>query len=284
MNKALPRFRLRVAFALITMIALILGWIVDDRRMRSRIVELELKDQIYERQFAELRRRLDKHEFGVQTWYFWASATDFIQALKLMDDRQRFDAMAPSLARANSDVPDESVRQVIGLLDSQEEEVRSRAVQTLIYLQNSEAMKPYVEAAVDELVPRLGDTSSIVVGLTVHALGSFGPASRPALDELRRMMMNDEEWYASHAASAVAAIDPSIDIGPRLIELATAKRANWPQAACFLPKHLPPERARQVLTAFYESMESEGDRNTIIQILNEINRGSDPPDSPPSED
>ncbi len=79
-NKPSFRFRLRTALGLVAMIALILGWLVDHRRMDDRIAKLEVQNQIYERQFADLQTRLDRQLMGMQMIYTWANATEFIQA------------------------------------------------------------------------------------------------------------------------------------------------------------------------------------------------------------
>ncbi len=254
------------------MIALILGWLVDHRRMDDRIAKLEVQNQIYERQFADLQTRLDTQLMGLQMIYTWANATEFIQALTSVEDRDRFLEMAPSLAKADSTVLDESVQQLLGLIDSPEEEIRIRAVITLRFLQElgNDRMQRHAEAAANKLAALLEDSSTDVVGETLYALKSFGSASSPALGNLNHKMMNDEEWYAPGAALAVHAIDPSVDIGPRLIELITSEHPNWYTAAFHLPKHVPAERARQVLTALFERMKSEGDRNAVIQALNQI--------------
>ncbi len=52
----------------------------------------------------------------------------------------------------------------------------------------------------------LGDEEPLVVGVALRALGSLGPAARPALPEVRRLLQKGEQ---SDAPLALAAIDPN---------------------------------------------------------------------------
>ena len=267
------QIQLRTVLILIALVALALGWAVDHHRLSEQLRQALLQNQIYDRQFADLRKRLDEHHFGVQMFYWWASADEFIQALTTTSDQDTFLDMAPSLARADKLVFQASVTQVLELLNDPNEQTRQRAAITLGFLQQSapKRMEQHADIAIAKLVPLLNDNSSSVVGEAMGALGSFGPAARSAIGTLNEMMADDGEWYAPDAARVITQIDPSANIVPRLIELIQREHPNWYSAACLLARHAPASDARKVLTDLYDRMETDGEREAVLQALNLIN-------------
>lgn len=208
----------------------------------------------------------------MQTYYFLASAEEFIEALTTAADDEKFFEMAPSLARADDAVFDATIPQLLGLLQHPNEQTRRRTVTALRFLQQlaPARMQSHADAIVAAIIPLLDDMSSGVEGEALHLLEHFGTAARSAAGPLEQKMSDDREWWAPQAAVTLAAVNPMVDIGPRLIELVQRKHPNWYSAAFVLSKHVSPQQARTVLTELYESADNEGDRNALIQALNQI--------------
>lgn len=253
--------------------AVALAWYVDHRQASQRLRQAELQIAIYERQFADLQRRLaERGGAGAQTLHYWNDADEFIEALTAADDEEQFLDFAPSLAKSDAPVLDQAIEQLVGLFEDANEQTRRRAVIAVRFLQQLDPtrMQPHADAVVMGLIPLLNDPSSGVAGETLFALETFGPSAEPARDALERHMADDRQWWAPQAALTLAAVDPSVDVGPRLIELVERKHPNWYRAAFALPKHVDPKRARSVLTELYDNVDTEGDRSAIVQALNQI--------------
>ena len=159
-----------------------------------------------------------------------------------------------------------------------DERTRHRAVITLGFMSRTNR-EPIVESTpliVSALVPLLDDSSDLVLAEPIATLRSFGPAARVAVAPLRERMLDDDDFCASSAALAIGEIDPTVDIGPRLIELVEAKHSNWYSAAFFMSGYVEAERVRQVLTKIYDKTESASERKMVIQALNQIQPDSEP--------
>jgi hypothetical protein len=257
---------------MVLLAALGMGWLMDHRQLNARLRESELQMEIQGRVVAALKEQLKFRSGSMQTLYFWASADEFIEELKFNTDEDSFLDKAPSLSRANEVVFDEAVRQVIGLLKDENETTKQRSITTLRFLQTSVPgrLERHADAAVTEMLPLLDDPSEVVVFTTIFALQQFGPAARPALDGLRKRMDDNGDHCAPFAAIAIAHIDPSIEIGPRLIELVKLKHPSWYTAACHLSEYVPSTVARQVLTELYDGMKTEAERNALTQAMTRI--------------
>ena len=83
-------------------------------------------------------------------------------------------------------------------------------------------------------------------------------------------MNDDEAWEAPNAAVAIASIDPSVKIGPRLAEFVTNKHPNWYFAAFHLSKLVEPIEAHKILSKAYQNAEDDSERQALIQALNQI--------------
>jgi hypothetical protein len=265
------QFRLQTLFVVILLAALGMGWTMDHRRISEQLQQAELQNEIYERQLAGLQKQLAVRVSGGRTVYFWDSADAFIEALKVSSD-DNFLKMSSSLSTASDDVLQESVRRMLKLLNDDNERTRTRAVIALRFLRQSasERLEKDNDLVVARLVPMLEDTSTSVVGESIGALRSFGAAASAALPALNAIMADDMDWYAPSAAIAIAEIDPSAEVGPRLIELVKLRHPNWRHAASSLPRFVSAEVARQVLSDVYDKAETESDREATIRALNQI--------------
>lgn len=269
-NRRRLQMGLRGMLILVLVLGLAFGWLTDHRRSRERLRQSQLQNEIYHRQLAELQKRLAERGVGVGVWHYWASSKDFITALQNDEDEQRFLDMASSLQRANENVFDESVEGLVELLGDANERTRRRAVISLRFMQQAapERMEEHAAVTVAGLTPLLDDRS--VIGEAVGALQAFGPEARPAAAALTEIMSDDQHFYAPLAAGAIAEIDPTVEITPRLIELIRGDHPGRTNAFSILAEHAPPEVARDVLTDFYKSRETEGERRAVINALNRI--------------
>jgi HEAT repeat protein len=232
----------------------------------------EIEMEVYVRRMSDLQRRLAQQNAGMQTFYFWASADEFIEALTHAQDEEKFLQTAPSIARAEDVVLDDAVGKLVKLLQDPSEQTRRRSAIVLRFLQElaPHRTEAHSEKIVAGLVPLLDDSSSAVVGETVFALRCLGPSASPACDALARKMADDDDPLAAQAALALANIEPSADIAPRLMELIEKKHCDWYAAAFALPQHTSPEQARVFLTRLYERANEESEQSALIQALNQI--------------
>lgn len=137
-------------------------------------------------------------------------------------------------------------------------------------------MNAHTEAIVAKMTPLVSDPDTSVQGNAIGVLGRIGPPAKPALPELIKIMLDDQNHYAPSVARSIATIDPNEDIGPRLIELVERKHPNWYSAAFVLHQHVPADEARWVISKRYEAAENDSERNMAVQALNEIGVERDP--------
>jgi hypothetical protein len=278
-----PRFGLRSLLVVVLLAAVLLGWYADHRRQAEALRRAQVEIEIYERQTEQLKMLLAQSGAGMRMIFLWASADDFIQALIDTDDENEFYGIAGSLGSSDETVMDEAVQRLITLLADPNERTRSRSVITLRFLkeQSHTQVLPGSQTVLEQIQSRYAD--AITRGLVplldnrqpsgaeaYYALRAYGPDARAALEVLREKMADDSNYYAAQAAEAVHAIDPTTDIGPRLIELIEKQHPDWQTAAAALGKHVPPAEARRVLTALYDRLENESDRQVVISSLNSI--------------
>ena len=230
-----------------------------------------------------LRDELAVQQGAIQISYWWASADEFIQMLTTATDEEKFLEMAPSLAQAEEKVFREAIAELTERLSAPSERTRMRSLVTIHFMQQAvpDRMKEDAPHLVSELIHRLDDESSSVVGEAIGTLKSFGPDARAAIAPLTARMSDDNDWYAPAAAVAIGAIDPSVDVGPRLVELVQTKHPNWYQAAFHLSRHVNPEMARRVVTKVHEEATDDTERGMAIQVLNQIPAQHPPADSAP---
>jgi HEAT repeat protein len=269
------RFGLRSVLVAVFVVGIVLAWWVDRSRLREEVRRAQLQNEIYERQFVVLQRRLkEAHSRG-----FWQTARPpgptadaILEHLKSDIDDDLFLQVAPRLSDADDTEAAAAIPRMLVLLEDERPDTRRRAVILLRFFQQEspERMQPHAEQVVAALIPLIEDDNTSVKGETILTFRYFGATAAPAVSALRRHMDDDESSYAPLAARSIHRIDPSVDIGPRLIELVERKHRNWYSAACELPKHVEPERARAVLTRLYDSMEKESDRKAVIEAMTQI--------------
>ena len=262
--------RLSTGLLLVVVVALALGWLADRRQTQRELQQAKLQNTIDQAQIDSLQKQLDQTQngIGVRTMMWWPNADAFMDALRQSSDDQ-YTMMASSLIQADDALVQEVTPKLLELLASDSEQMRRRALMAISLLQQgSRLTQP--ETVVAALLPSLNDSSRLVVGDTIAALIHFGPVAQPALEALRATLANDEDFYAPVAAQAIIAIDPDADITPRLVELIERRHRNWTSATWLLARHAEPEVARRVLTKLYAEMKTEGERQSVIQAMNQI--------------
>jgi len=272
-----PSMRLSTLLLLVAFVALSMGWLVDRRRMNQRLAQSEIQNEIYERQVTDLQERLsEKWASGGAPVFYWANADEFIRALLASNGSIEAVQAAASLPRTNPSSIQEVVEKLVPLLDDPEHDTRMKALEALRVIAEfsgnadvacAEAITACAEAVVPKLAVLVDDSSDDIAITAIDTLRYFGAAGKPALEKLKRRMMDDEDWWAPEAAVTVAAIDPSVDVGARLIEMIESKHPNWVKATFLLPRFVSRERARQVLSEFYANAENDAERHAVIQSL-----------------
>lgn len=275
------RFRLATLLLLAALAGVAAAWWADHARLKEELRQARLENEMAQEQVDALKQRLSTRQAGLQTHSTWADADEFVQMLTTTRDDEKFLEMAPSLAKTDEEVFHESIRELNTLLGAPEARTRSRAVVTLRFMHQlaPNQMSEHVPSIVPRLVPLLEDTSGTVIGETIYTLGSLGPAANEAAGVLRKKMADDQDHYAPAAALAVAKIEPSADVGPRLAEFVRTKHASWYTAAFHLPKHTDAETAREVLTRAYREAVDASERQMVTQALNQIPARTDQDDA-----
>src|SRR6266540_677832 len=102
-----------------------------------------------------------------------------------------------------------AIPHVIGFLDHTNYDVRFKAASALRWA------KQRPDLTIPALIKRLSDPSGRVRGAVAVSLSGLGPAARPAVPELLRLMRISDPKLASEASNAVFKIDPAALPSPR---------------------------------------------------------------------
>jgi len=102
-----------------------------------------------------------------------------------------------------------------------------------------------------------------------NALGEFGPEAQSAVSALDAKFHDDQSPIATQCGLVLIKIDPTIDIGPRLIELAQSPlRENRWRAVHSLADHLDPSQHEPVFAKLFETEQDPEIRTIIADALN----------------
>jgi len=248
------QFSLRSLFLLFLIVALVLGWWIDRRRLTKRI-------ELREKQIWLLEQ--PKGMAGPTEQNRFASADEFLQVLRSARNENEFlDAAGPFAA---TDVAIEALPGLRDLLRDPDPEIRSRSLTVLAWMGRRAAR------AVPEVIPLLEDESPLVRGNAMWMLGECGDAARDALPALRRRMLDDDSPEAGFATATVSKIDSSAEVGDRLCQLLHNKLpANRWTAAQYLPDHVEASVARRLLEARHEIEDDPTTRDIIAMSLNRL--------------
>jgi hypothetical protein len=254
------RFGLRSLLAFIVIVATLLGWWIDHRRLVNRIDLFEIQLELLQGQVRE--RTVSGPPATFQSRF--ATAAEFVSFLQIEEDWYKFDKeLGPFVETSGAD---DAVEPLLALLDDPHPEIRWRSLCALGRL------KRQSDVVLPALIQSLGDSDPNVGWHAAYALGEFGEEARDAIPALREKMMDDDSQIATFSAMILNRIDPTQDIGPRLSQLTRNKhRENRWRAVQSLSDHVDGKVAESVLTATFENAD-EGDPEIRKMIADALNR------------
>jgi HEAT repeat protein len=254
------RFSLSHLFLLTLVVGLILGWWFDRRRLAAR-------NELFQLQVERLQASLDeaRHSVGVvsaEKFSRFATGGDFLEVLDPQVDWYEF--QDELMLFAKSPAASSTVPLLIQRLSDPSPDVRTRALAALgVFKQRPAEVVPALTA-------RLNDPVSNAGWHAACALGEFGAEAKSAASALDAIFHDDRSSIATHCGLMLVKIDPSVDIGPRLIELTQSPiRENRWRAVHALVDHVKPDVAQTVLTKLFET---EQDQEIRIMIADALNR------------
>jgi HEAT repeat protein len=241
-------------------VGLVLGWWFDRRRVvkRNELLQLQVEQL---KSFANDAQR----SVGVipaERFSRFATGGDFMEVLDPQVDWYEFQDELKYFA--GSPAAKNTVPLLIEKLDDPSGEVRTRALASLGVFKQQPAK------VIPAITTRLHDPFPNAAWHAANALGEFGAQARSARDALEAIFHDDKSSIAAHCGLMLAKVDPSIDIGPRLIELTQNPiRHNRLRAAQALPDHVKPDVARSVLTRLFETEQDKEIQYIIVFALNQ---------------
>jgi hypothetical protein len=272
-----PRFQIRLSTLLlsVSMLAVVVAWLCDRHRLGETERQLRYEIQIQRQAVDSLITRFANNYSGDITHVQWNNADEYIAMLVGVSEERVFYAMTPSAVFGGIHILDALVDKLIVLLRDNNERTRWRALRSLYFIEmharDVEAGK--MPALLGNVVPLLNDPSMRIVGEAIRLLGLIGPPAADALVVLKQRAADDGDWYAPNAVMAIAAIDPSVNVGPRLTELLQMKHANWYQAAIAIPRYIDYETAKLALTNAYDRETDVTDREILLNLRNRLEHG-----------
>jgi len=253
------RFHLRDLFFITVIVAMAIGWWLDQRRTASR-------SQLYELQIARLQSELSEairsHSFPQPEVHSrFATAEEFVSVLDPHVDWYDFQDELALFKKSSSAAA--AVPLLIERLKDENVEVRTRALSALGVL------KQQSEQSVPAIVPHLNDAHANAAWHAAAALGEFGPEAAVAIDALQTKFYDDNSPIATHAGLMLKQIDSSVELGPRLIALIHSPiRENRWRAVVALPDHVDRRRAEMALSKLFEDEQDKDIRTMIADALN----------------
>jgi hypothetical protein len=265
---------------LVALCGVVAAWISDRHRLEARNRRLLTANRAQSDQIDRLKRRLDTRFSAVQAVYWWPSADEYIEMLKTAADEHAFLEKASSIAGADQAVVDDVVQAMIRLLDRADETTVERVLMSFQFIQEAAADKlaEHAPLITSSVVPLLASDSDRIVASSISTLQSFGPVAHEALPHLRKRMNDDSDYFAPVAATAISKIEPTAQIGSRLVDLIEMKHPYWYHAAFYLWRHVDVETAHRVLNDAYATAQNDEERDMATIALNQIPAKAEPAD------
>ncbi|MEM7314973.1 MAG: HEAT repeat domain-containing protein [Planctomycetota bacterium] len=250
------RFGSRDLFVLILIVALACAWWIDHTRLNKNIELLELR-------LAQSRQQFTASFAAASPARNAVSPAELLQMVANDSD---WYALQDELARfRNSKSRDEAVPGLIELLQTQDPQVRTRALSALSQMESK------ADEVVTAVIPLLETDDANIRWHAINTLGKIG-ADSPEVAALLTAEMNDDlSELASHAALTLKALDPAVDIGSRLIKLAQNPMAqNRSRAIQRLADYAKPADAIPVLKKIYQRETDDEIKVLIASALNQL--------------
>lgn len=263
-RRQLFQFSLKTLFVIVCVVSLGLGWWLDGRRLRSRISLLEEQVALLgsELKTAQTTRTFTGGSSNAETSKLkFNSVAGFIEFIRDEPDWYEFQDAQRVFSKAS--FSNEAVSSLIELLGDSDDKLRVRAASAL------GAIKARPDVAVPALIRAMKDEVPNVRWHAAFALRMFGPEAQDAVPALRAQMNDDSSIIATESALSLKEVDPSIDIGPRLLQLLSNQHyENRWRALEAVPSHVPREVAEPILTRLHEEATDATVRESIAKTMN----------------
>ncbi|RCS52869.1 hypothetical protein DTL42_08550 [Bremerella cremea] len=228
-------------------LAIAAGWAIDHRKQQQQLEPIRKQWSEKHAEFNHLRDQLLLDE-ALQRFESWQQIVFVIDNI---DHFQLFERLARKLERADDAVFTEAVPKLITMLDDPQELHRQRAWRLLQCAKESPRFAPFESSYQEGVVALLRHPSIRGYSKLLPWLGKQKLNSPEVLAGLRERMMDDRDPFAPHAAYTLAELDPTADIGPRLLQLIELKHSQWQSILHRLPKYLPKEEAQAIFEKYH---------------------------------
>lgn len=267
--------------ALLLLLALLLGWWGDHKRLANELVDARLDREMKSLQIQGLKNmdfsRSDSYRLSFSSKPFkerW-TPSEFVNAVAENRDHEKKLELASGLYFADNASFDAVIEGLLPMVQSPSSQIRINAIEILKTQcrHDADKMKVHFAKFTDVLLPLL-DESHQRVGegaVALRALQEIGVSpSKDAINKVSSIMNDDDHPLAVLATLTVAKMDLSIRVGPRLIQLIDQKHESWVLAAKHLHEHLSKTEAYEYLKSKYRQEADDADQQTYIEAMNEI--------------
>lgn len=267
--------------ALLLLFALLLGWWADHQRLANELVDAKLDREVKSRQIQRLREDLFDARFQAFSSFSWETFESkwtpdtYVATVEENRDRDALPALSDALFLSEEASLDAVVERLIPKVLSPSSQVRFNALATLLaqYGHRSSRMEKHTQKLTDVILVRLRESKDNIeeVKTLLGALNSIGAnPSQAAIDEVAKIMNDDDHPLAALATLTAGKMDVSLKVGPRLIDLIDQKHEDWALAAKHLHEHLPTAEAYEYLKSKYREPKFGPNQLTLIEAMNEI--------------
>ncbi len=221
------------------LLGLAVGWGVDRMQWQESLQPLQIIAAEKQAELDALQARM----YQIETFDGFDSLEEVLHVIDYVQPESVFEKQSHSLHRAEDPVFDVTVPRLIEMLDDEQSSRRQRAWRLLQVVRGGKRFVPYEKAYRDGLAKMLHRRSVVGFNKLLPWLRDAQVTDKAILDGLRSRMMDDEDRFAPMAAYTLAELDPTVDIGPRLIEMIESKHSQWRSILHRLPKYMPQEQA-----------------------------------------
>ncbi|MEW4565279.1 hypothetical protein AB1K70_22330 [Bremerella sp. JC770] len=232
------RYILR-GLAVVLLLVLAIGWGMDRIGWQRSLGPLETEVTAKRQELDVLQARMHQKE----TFDGFDSVEEVFSVIENTYPERVFERQAQQFDAADDAVFHAMVPQLIDMLDHNDPEKRQRAWRLLQNARESPRFERYEADYLSGLAKLLQHHSIVGFNKLLPWLRDEGIDNQEILAGLHSRMMDDEDPFAPYAAYVLAALDPSVDIAPRLEEMIEQKHSQWRAILHRLPGYMPQEKA-----------------------------------------
>ncbi len=272
---------------LVLLIGLGLGWYQDHQRL-ERVKARQPQELALYRDQRENLEGIVTYGFGLPRGEEWRWAVgrgefpwtgeSYLQFLASLPSRElnnviRWDRQFEVTTCRLKDAPDEVYHAVflkmLPYLKSTDVDTRRGMAIALCYeLKDSrQRIQPYRAETLALLLELLDDPDQGVRIEAIRAIGAYGPEASVAAGRLKQLATQEEDF---NAALALARVDPRPENRNRVMGWITDREFYWEEVASRLTQGFPREEAIAFLRQEYFRTESEMDRLTLVESINQL--------------